>query len=178
MRNLVTMLCVLAATTLVVQAAETAPQANQIPNRLIDYKGFLTTAAEVANVREKHRVTEAEFVRMAAEASTVILDARSDSKYALLHIRGAKHLSFPDITANELALRISSRETRILIYCNNNFENEPKAFPSKVPSASLNIHTFNTLYNYGYKNVYELGPLVDVKKSALPFEGTLVPTGK
>ena len=41
-------------------------------------------------------------------------------------------------------------------------------------TASLNIHTFNTLYNYCYQNVYELGPLVDVKKTKLPLEGKLV----
>ena len=50
------------------------------------------------------------------------------------------------------------------------------AFPTKVPAASLNIHTFNTLYNYGYRNVYELGPLVDVKKTKLPLEGSLAAT--
>jgi hypothetical protein len=59
----------------------------------------------------------------------------------------------------------------VLIYCNNNFENEPEAFPSKFARASLNIYTFNTLYSYGYTNVYELGPLLDITKSKLPFEG-------
>jgi hypothetical protein len=28
-----------------------------------------------------------------------------------------------------------------------------------------------TLHTYGYTNVYELGPLLDVKTSRLPFEG-------
>ena len=28
------------------------------------------------------------------------------------------------------------------------------------------------LYNHGYRNVYELGPLIDFKQSKLPFEGT------
>jgi hypothetical protein len=41
-------------------------------------------------------------------------------------------------------------------------------------SASLNLYTFNTLYSYGYTNVYELGPLIEIQKSMLPFEGTSV----
>ena len=36
--------------------------------------------------------------------------------------------------------------------------------------ASLNLSTFATLYMYGYKNVYELGPLVAIEKSKLEFE--------
>jgi hypothetical protein len=48
------------------------------------------------------------------------------------------------------------------------------AFASKAPAASLNISTFVNLYTYGYTNVYELGPLVNVKSTALPFEGTEV----
>jgi hypothetical protein len=35
-----------------------------------------------------------------------------------------------------------------------------------------NIHTLNTLYNYGYTNFYELGPLIDIRKAKLRFEGT------
>ena len=115
---------------------------------------------------------------MAAEPSTIIFDARSDSKYAMLHIKGAKHLSLPDFTASELARVIPDKTTRILIYCNNNFLNEPTALPSKAPTASLNLYTFNTFFSYGYKNVYELGPLIDVRKSILPFEGSLVPLRK
>jgi len=46
------------------------------------------------------------------------------------------------------------------------------SFPSKAPGASLNISTFVNLTTYGYTNVYELGPLVDVKTTKLPFEGT------
>ena len=62
--------------------------------------------------------------------------------------------------------------TRILIYCNNNFLNAPDTFPPKAAAASLNIHTFNTLYNYGCTNLYELGPLIDIRKAKLKFEGT------
>jgi hypothetical protein len=77
------------------------------------------------------------------------------------------------VTAEELAKVIPDKSTRILIYCNNNFTNEPTALPAKAVTASLNLYTFNTLYSYGCTNVYELGPLIDVKKSTIPFEGSL-----
>jgi len=40
-------------------------------------------------------------------------------------------------------------------------------------TASLNLSTFVALYEYGYRNVYELGPNVKLEDSKLPFEGTL-----
>jgi hypothetical protein len=151
-----------------------AAQQTQIPNRMIDYNGFFQNASAVRQLREQHRVSEEKFIRMASEPGTIIFDARSDSKFALLHVRNAKHLSLPDVTAEELAKIVPDKSTRMLIYCNNNFKNEPNALPEKIPAASLNLYTFNTLYSYGYKNVYELGPLIDIKQSSLTFEGSLV----
>jgi hypothetical protein len=151
-----------------------AAEENSISNRLIDYQGFLDNAVKVQTLRSQRRVSEAEFLRLAADPKTIIFDARSDSKFAMLHVKGAKHLSLPDITADELAKIIPDKSTRILIYCNNNFDNEPKALPPKAVAASLNLYTFNTLYSYGYTNVSELGPLIDITKSILPFEGSLL----
>jgi hypothetical protein len=142
-----------------------------IPNRLVDYDTFLTHAAEIGRVRNERRVTEDQFIQMSRDPGTIIFDARSDNRYKGLHIKGAKHLSFTEITVPALAKVIPDKSTRILIYCNNNFLNAPNNFAEKVASASLNIHTFNTLYSYGYTNVYELGPLIDFKKAKLTFEG-------
>ncbi|MGB8356774.1 MAG: rhodanese-like domain-containing protein [Chthoniobacteraceae bacterium] len=164
---------ILAVFTISLKAA-----APSIPNPLIDYPGFLRDASEVGRLREAHRITEEDFLRMAAEPGTIVFDARSDSKFAMLHILGATHLALTDATAADLAKVIPDKSTRILIYCNNNFENEQRAFTSKVATTSLNIYTFNTLYGYGYKNVYELGPLLDIKKSKISFEGTLVSGAK
>jgi hypothetical protein len=36
--------------------------------------------------------------------------------------------------------------------------------------ASLNLSTYISLYTYGYRNLYELGPQVDPKHSKLTFE--------
>ena len=74
-----------------------------------------------------------------------------------------------------LAKLLPDRSTRILIYCNNNFTGAEGPFPEKRASASLNLATYIALYNYGYRNVYELGPLIDIKSSRLQFETSRAP---
>lgn len=143
-----------------------------INNPAIDMKGYLAVAAEAAAYRESRRLTEDEFITMSREPGTIVLDARSAEKFNQLHIRGAINLSFPDITVESLNWTLPDKNARILIYCNNNFVGDQKAFPTKMVTASLNISTYIALYNYGYRNVYELGPLLDVKTSKLEFEGT------
>jgi phage shock protein E len=138
-------------------------------NPAIDMGAYLHVASEAAEHRETHRVTEADFIRMSAEPNTIILDARSAQKYSELHVKNAVNLSFPDITVDSLATLIPDKNIRILIYCNNNFANAPKPFPTKNADASLNISTYISLYSYGYKNVYELGPLIEIEKSKLDF---------
>lgn len=150
----------------------TAVAKEPIPNRLIDYQGFQKVVAEVAGERETRRLTEAQFIQMMAEKGVVLLDARTASKYEMRHVRGSVNLQFTDFTADTLANVIPGKDTRILIYCNNNFERSPAAFASKAPSASLNLSTYTSLRSYGYTNVYELGPLLDVSTTAIPFEGS------
>ena len=147
--------------------------ADAIPNPAIDMEGYLRIAQEAARHRETRRVTEEEFLRMRAEPGTIVLDARSAARYAEMHVAGAINLPFPDIAVESIEQTIPDRNTRILIYCNNNFRNAEAAFPTKLPPASLNLSTFISLYTYGYRNIYELGPLVEIEKSKLPFEGTL-----
>ena len=146
-----------------------AQDAKTIVNPAIDMPAYLQVANEAARHRETHRLTEAEFIAMSREPNTIILDARSAEKYAELHIKNAVNLSFPDITVDSLAKLFPDKNVRILIYCNNNFSNAPKPFPTKRADASLNISTYISLYSYGYKNVYELGPLIEIEKSKLPF---------
>ena len=160
------------AVVLCLLLSSVAACAAEIPNQLIDYPTFERNVGKVGKLRAQQRVSEADFIRMAADPKTVILDARSAEMFRLLHVAGARNLSLPDITAAELAKVIPSKSTRVLIYCNNNFLNAPKAFATKTPSASLNIHTFNVLYSYGYTNVYELGSLIDIRNAKLQFEGS------
>jgi phage shock protein E len=159
----------LAAALLVLSCA--AARAADEGNEFIDYAAFEKQVIEVGKIREKRRISEAQFLRMAREPGTLVLDARSAGMFQLLHIKGAKNLSLPDMTEEELAKVIPSKSTRVLIYCNNNFRNEKRAFPTKVAPASLNLHTFNALYSYGYRNVYELGPLIDINTAKFEFEG-------
>jgi len=144
-------------------------------NPAIDIQGYLGVAYEAAKHRESHRLSEAEFIRMSGQPGTIVLDARSRQKYDELHVKGAINLSFPDIASESLERTLPDRNARILIYCNNNFQNAPGPFPSKLPSASLNISTYIALYDYGYRNVYELGPLIDITASRLEFEPRVLP---
>jgi hypothetical protein len=107
---------------------------------------------------------------MSREPGTLVLDARSKDRYDQLHVRGAINLSFSDIAVESLRKTMPDKNARILIYCNNNFLNAEGPFPSKMPSASLNLSTYIALYNYGYRNVYELRDTVDIKESTLEFE--------
>jgi hypothetical protein len=140
-------------------------------NALIDYDGFARSVAEVRQLREARRIPEAQFMRMAAEAGSVVLDARSERLFKLRHVKGAMNLSFPEFTEETLARLIPAKDTRVLIYCNNNFTGAPESMPTKLVSSALNLSTFVSLHAYGYRNVYELGPAVDITRSQLVFEG-------
>jgi hypothetical protein len=162
----VALFCMLAGAV----AASAAQQRQQAPvNPAIDMEGFLRVSAIAAKHRESRRLSQEEFARMSREPGTVVLDARSKDRYDQLHVKGAIHLSFPDIAIDSLRKTIPDRKTRILIYCNNNFLGAEGPFPSKLPSASLNLSTYIALYNYGYRNVYELGDTLDIKESKLEF---------
>jgi hypothetical protein len=145
-------------------------QKSVIPNPAIDMDGFLNVSAEAARHRESRRLTEDEFIAKSREQGVMVLDARSKEKYDLLHIKGAVNLSFPDITIASLEQLFPDKNATILIYCNNNFKNAEEPFPAKMAKASLNISTYISLYTYGYRNIYELGPLLDPKTSKLEFE--------
>lgn len=149
-------------------------QKKKIPNRLIDYPKYQKTVIESAEERESRRLSEDDFLKMMKEDGIVILDARTESRYKMRHIQGAVSLPFTEFTESTLASVIPSKTSKILIYCNNNFEGDQQSFASKSPAASLNISTYNALKVYGYKNIYELGPLLEIGKTKLKFEGSLV----
>ncbi len=146
--------------------------AESIPNRLIDYQAFQKIVVESAGEREAHRLTEVQFITAMADTNAVLLDARSALRFDQRHIRGAVSLPFTEFTADTLAKVIPTKGTKVLIYCNNNFEGSPVAFAAKASSASLNVSTYTSLKSYGYTNIYELGPLLNVHTTAIPFAGT------
>jgi hypothetical protein len=175
-------------TTAADQPPATPPKAAP-PNPNIDIAGYLKAAQEAAKHREPRRLTEEDFIKMSKEEGVIVLDARSKEMYDLLHIEGAINLSFPNIDIESLKKTLPDKNAKILIYCNNNFtpangqwpeqqvkpgqQPDPKAvlaanaFPGKARTMSLNISTYISLYGYGYKNVYELGPLVNPTKTKL-----------
>ena len=130
-------------------------------------KGYLQVSQEAAKHRATRRVSEAEFIRMSREPGTIVLDARSRDRFEELHVKGAINLAFADIAVESLQRTIPDKGTRILIYCNNNFIGDLSAFPTKIARASLNLSTYIALYSYGYRNVYELAPLIELKQSSL-----------
>jgi phage shock protein E len=152
-------------------AAERPLPQTGISNEKISYPIFLRNALEVEALREGRRLDENQFLQMMKEPGVILLDARSPAKFKLRHIQGAVNLSLPDFTESDLARIIPAKHTKVLIYCNNNFEGSPVSFASKTIGAALNLHTFVALHAYGYTNVFELGPLLKVNTTRLPFAG-------
>ena len=170
----------LLALVLTIAVAFAQPQAKNYPASDIDYPGFVELTKEAEEHRKTHTISVAEFLTMAEEKNTIILDTRSEKMYKAKHVKGAVHLNFSDFTAGKLAKVIPSKDTKILIYCNNNLDKDEMYFARKSEPLALNIPTFINLFGYGYKNVYELDALVPTipmfkdEKLALEFEGTAV----
>ncbi len=139
--------------------AQEKPQANT--SAQINYSGFRDLTREVETYRDGRLVTLADFQRMAREPNTIVLDARSADAYTRGHMGGAINLPFTDFTDQSLREALRDPNVRILIYCNNNFSNNAQPVILKRVELALNIQTFINLYGYGYRNVYELGDVVD-----------------
>jgi phage shock protein E len=142
---------------------------NPIPNELIDYPEFkrVVDAAEVE--RESKRLTETEFLTAMSEPGAVLLDVRSPAAFEQRHLRGAVNLPLTEWTVETLAQVIPAKDTKVLIYCNNNFRNIAR---TKIPPQALNLLSYTSLMAHGYTNIYELGPLLTIGTTTLPFEGT------
>lgn len=167
------------------------------PKAKVSFQDFKGLVSEVEAHRASRLINLNAFLKMSKEPGTIILDSRSTFRYDRIHLQGARHLSFTDFTQSNLSKVLPSFETRILIYCNNNFEGNQTDFASKValPPQSkpannaiatqmasqsrpvmmaLNIPTYINLYGYGYRNVYELDELVNVNDPRIHFEGSIV----
>lgn len=196
----------LIATTLLTLVATSAVQAQEknYPKALVSYEDFKNLVAQVETHRASRLIDMNTFLKMSKQPGTIILDTRSDFRFDRIHLKGAKHLSFTDFTQDNLIKLIPNPDTKILIYCNNNFDGNQRDFAPKqmeplkaikpMPSIAtsrsdavasqvtsqqkpimlaLNIPTYINLYGYGYRNVYELDELVEVKDPRVTFEGTI-----
>lgn len=150
----------------------------------VDYGAYEELIKVVKEHRESRLVNLNEFVGLSKQEGVIILDTRSDSLFKRKHVKGAIHLNFSDFTQKNLAKIIPNPDTKILIYCNNNFEGDEINFASKIAmpemikkdikpiTLALNIPTYLNLYGYGYRNVYELSELVYPYDKRLEYEGT------
>ena len=141
-------------------------------NKEIDYEGFLKLALESKNMRLQKRLSEKDFLNAMQSNKYILLDCRSEKMFKLRHIKGAINLPFTEFTEKTLTKIIPNKNSKILIYCNNNFLGDPKSMMLKKAISSLNISTQVSLRGYNYHNIYELAPRLDVKKTILPFAGT------
>ena len=157
--------------TLCILFALAAPLFADEGNPQIDYKAFVNLTTKLEPERQARRISEDEFLKMAAEKGVVVLDTRSKAKFDKLHVQGAKHLNFSDFTEEALMQVIPKKDTPILIYCNNNFADARSAMPTKSAPLALNIPTYINLRGYGYKNVYELKGFKSVNDTKIPFAG-------
>lgn len=161
----------------------------------VNFDFFEKLVTEVKPYRKKRLIEFDEFNQMSKEENTIILDTRSKKMYDDLHIKGAINSPFAEFTQHNLNTIIPSNDTRILIYCNNNFAQDNSVFiksmmskaynpnieeeesglfmPKSDLSLALNIPTFINLYGYGYKNVYELEEMLFGTDTTLKLEGKL-----
>lgn len=130
----------------------------------VNYPAFEMLTNEAADHRADRLISFDEFTKMSERKDTIILDTRSKSAFEQGHIKGSVHLNFSDFTDDKLAEVIPDFDTRILIYCNNNFSNNIAPVPVKRVSLALNIPTFINLYGYGYTNIYELGEEISIEE--------------
>lgn len=97
----------------------------ELPPSNADFKEFIELAEEVYEYR-KDRLPDFEaWSKMAEEPNTIILDARSKEAFDKLHVKGAINFDFSDFDAPKLAKIVPNKDTKILIYCNNNFFDAP-----------------------------------------------------
>ncbi|MBL0314122.1 MAG: rhodanese-like domain-containing protein [Holophagaceae bacterium] len=170
-------------------------QNKNYPKAKVSFEDYKALVTKVEAHRAGRLIDLNTFLKMSREPGVIILDTRSTFRFERIHLKGAKHLSFTDFTQDSLGKVLPSLETRILIYCNNNFDGNQTDFATKIaiprrrPSSALttqfasqakpimmalNIPTYINLYGYGYHNVYELNESVKVNDPRISFEGTIV----
>ena len=191
---LVTLLCTILANLSYSQTVKSNKNMNgqqTYPKALVNYADFKTLVTDVEKHREERLVSLDTFLKMSKEDNVVILDCRSDFRFARKHLEGAIHLAFTDFTQENLKQLLPDNTTKILIYCNNNFDGDQVDFASKIalPKSAdetqilsnrkpimlaLNVPTYITLYGYGYISIYELDELVNIHDKRIKFVGTEV----
>jgi len=106
-------------------------QATKYPIAKVSFDDFKGLVAEVEPHRASRLIDLDTFLKMSKEEDVMIFDSRSDFRFKRIHVKGAKHLAFTDFTQDNLKKVIPNPETKILIYCNNNFDGNQTDFARK-----------------------------------------------
>ena len=118
-----------------VQVINRKPLINRAHVSFDDYEMLVD---EVKEIRAKRLIDFDQFLEFQKDNKTVVLDTRSKDMFNMKHIKGAINLPFTEFTQDNLRELIPDVNTRILIYCNNNFGGQPFAFASKSYTPDLN----------------------------------------
>lgn len=89
------------------------------------------------------------------EGSVILIDLRSVDDYLQWHIKGAINIPATELTEEYLSGIIPYRDSRVVMYCDNNFR-----MSRKVAITTMAYPVFKQL---GYKNVYVLQSVVGGK---------------
>lgn len=189
MKHQITLTTVMIFFLAVVSYSQSTPAYPQAFVSMDDYELLIQ---ELKKQRSKSLISFDKFNEMKEDKNTIILDTRSREMYTLRHIEGAINLPFTEFSLLNLQSLIPNTDTRILIYCNNNFTGDQVHFLSKIgPSRknksttmkkaeskpvmlALNIPTYINLYGYGYEKVFELDELVDVNDERLELKSAFL----
>ncbi len=124
---------------------------------------FARDMAPALQHRSERLIGLDEFSQMNSETNTIILDTRSAEEFAAGHIDGAINIPLPAMTLLNLGDRIDDRETRILLFGNENITEVSGRLDFEISTLPLNLLTYVSLYRYGYEDVYELNESVPTK---------------
>lgn len=115
---------------------------------------------------EAHTIRLADFLKRRNDPDAVVADLREKDAFDRGHMAGAVWLG-PDITHERLAAVVPSKETALLIYCDNSL------FPTR--RISLTDVALPQIVFLGHEKVWMLAPIYtdrDHDPNAVPWEGT------
>ncbi|MFT6338759.1 MAG: hypothetical protein ACJATI_005536 [Halioglobus sp.] len=164
---------------------------NQInyPKAYVSYSDYENIVKEVKPIRKLRLINYDQLIDLQKKENVILLDTRSKNKYQQKHLKGAINLPFTEFTQSNLRNLIPDIKTRIIIYCNNNFDGDSILFASKTFTPdqigklslamqkdsimlALNIPTYINLHGYKYQNIYELNELINISDDRLKLEGS------
>ena len=147
-----------------------------------DFDRFTQAVLDVQKRRKERLLTAEEFAKLAAMPGTIVLDARSEGSFELLHVKGSINLPYTNFGMETLQKIIPNHASQILIYCRNNIKDETfervewasasNRIVPKMRASGLNLPVAVTLFIYGYENVNELDEIVAPDNCAIKFEWT------